>query len=245
MSPRISVIILTCNQCDTTLRCLAALTPLPRDIELILVDNGSTDGTAGKVNAIHPGVTIVRNHRNLGVAGGRNAGISRASGHYIMLLDNDTVPSIEAIEDLAAYLDTNPRCAIAAPRLVGDDGTTQRSFRPFPGLRVKIRRSSDTVAGSEIPAFPIQPFYVIGAAQLVRRTVFDRIGLLDSRIFYGPEDADLCMRVRQADIGSIDYIPAIVIRHRWRRASRNPLSTLWWRHVISLAYFYCRHRRFL
>ncbi|MDE6609894.1 MAG: glycosyltransferase, partial [Muribaculaceae bacterium] len=58
MSPRISVIILTCNQCDTTLRCLAALTPLPRDIELILVDNGSTDGTAGKVNAIYPGVTI-------------------------------------------------------------------------------------------------------------------------------------------------------------------------------------------
>lgn len=250
MPPRISVIILTTdNQCDTTLRCLAALTPLPRDIEVILVDNGSADNAADKVSALYPGIITMRNNRNLGVACGRNIGIRHASGDYIMFLDNDTIPSVNALNALAGYLDSHPSCALVAPRLIDRDGNVQRSFRPYPGLLEKIRSAigviSDIVPPCKVPDTPVSPLYVIGAAQLVRRSVFDRIGPLDSRIFYGPEDADLCLRIWQSSIGSVICLHDVVITHDWRRASRRLFSPLWWKHLRSLARFYFTHRRLL
>lgn len=246
---RISIIILTCNQCRLTLQCLASLGTLPPDVEVILVDNGSTDSTVSDVGRLFPGVIVVRLRENIGVARGRNEGISRAGGRYIMLLDNDTLPTPEAIMSLAAYLDANPSCALVAPRLTDVHGHTQRSFRPFPGLLEKMRSllhlTTDLIPAHKIPVLPFSPFYVIGAAQLVRRSVFEKIGLLDQRIFYGPEDADLCMRIRQAGIGEIIYLPSTTVVHSWQRASRSPFSSLWRRHIMSLLYFYCRHRRFL
>lgn len=250
MPPRISVIILTTdNQCDTTLRCLSALTPLPRDIEVILVDNGSVDNAAGKVSALYPDIVTIRTLRNLGVAYGRNTGIRHASGDYIMFLDNDTIPSVSALHALAGYLDSHPSCALVAPRLIDCDGNVQRSFRPYPGLLEKIRSAlgitSDIVPPDRVPDTPVSPLYVIGAAQLVRRSVFDRIGPLDSRIFYGPEDADLCLRIWQSGIGSVICLHDVVITHDWRRASRRLFSPLWWKHLRSLARFYYSHRRLL
>lgn len=246
---KVSVVILTCNQCRPTLECLASLGTLPDDVEIILVDNGSTDSTVSEVSRLYPGVIVVQLKENTGVARGRNAGIRHARGRYIMLLDNDTLPTAEAVMSLAAYLDTHPSCALAAPRLVDYTGLTQRSFRPFPGLLEKIRSllrmTSDTVPPDKIPVEPISPFYVIGAAQLVRRNVLDIIGLLDERIFYGPEDADLCMRIRRSGLGEIILLPSVVIIHHWQRASRHIFSPLWRRHLISLLHFYRRHRRFI
>ncbi|MDE6543307.1 MAG: glycosyltransferase family 2 protein [Muribaculaceae bacterium] len=244
---KVSIIILTCNQCRTTLECLASLGQLPDDIEIILVDNGSSDSTISEVSRLYPRVIIVPLQENIGVARGRNAGILHARGRYIMLLDNDTLPTAGAVMSLAAYLDAHPTCALVAPRLVDSAGHTQRSFRPFPGITEKIssllRLTPDIVPPDTIPDAPFSPFYVIGAAQLIRRSVFDQIGLLDENIFYGPEDADLCTRIRRSGLGEIIFLPSVVIVHHWQRASRSPFSPLWRRHLVSLLHFYRKHRR--
>lgn len=246
---RISIVLLTCNQCATTLRCLDSLGVPPPDVEIILVDNGSTDGTSDKIGHLYPHVRLIHLPANLGVSSGRNAGLSQARGNYIMLLDNDTLPTINNVNELAQYLNLHPSCALVAPRLVGTDGATQRSFRPFPGIIEKLRSAlrllPDTIPDNKIPSAPLSPFYVLGAAMLVRHEIFDRIGLFDETIFYGPDDADLCMRIRLTHLGEITYLPSVTITHLWQRASRRPFSGLWWHHVSSLLHFYRRHHRFI
>lgn len=137
----ISIVILTFNQRDITLRCLRSLvgfTDNSNGNEIILVDNGSSDGTIEAVERNYPDVKIIRLPENRGVAAGRNVGLSRSNGDFLMILDNDTIASPAAIKALAHFLQRHPEVGIVAPRLTFADGRIQRSFRPFPGIRSKI-----------------------------------------------------------------------------------------------------------
>lgn len=245
----LSVVILTWNQRYYTLRLLESLKGLVADdrCEIIVVDNGSSDDTVGEIARRFPGVRVICNDRNLGVAAARNIGLRAASGRNLMILDNDTVATPDAIRRLSDYLDNHPQTGLVAPRLTDMEGITQASFKPFPGLGVKIRNffrgKGSTSYATVIPDKPIHPFYVIGAAQMFRRSDYERIGGIDEHIFYGPEDADFCMSIR--DLGlNITYLPDVVIIHDWQRATtgsifnRNSLS-----HIRGLIYFYCKHRR--
>lgn len=252
MAATLSIIILTCNQRCYTLQLLPMLDEwLKRNpgSELIIVDNGSTDGTAQAVMAspiMERGQgKYIFNKKNLGVAAGRNCGLKRAKGDYIMILDNDTEVEPEAIDSLMAYLESHPECGLCAPALVSPEGDLQDSAKPFPGLGIKVRhllhkgmnvREREAMESGK-------PEYVIGACQLFRREITDEIGLLDEKIFYGPEDADWCLRIA-ATGKSIDYLPEIRIIHHWQRASnRSPFSRLARRHARALLYFYRKHRR--
>lgn len=248
---RLSVIILTCNQREYTRRCLASLgTLLERDdTEVIVIDNASNDGTATMIGSEFPHVEVIINSGNRGVAPARNQGLQRATGKYVMLLDNDTIASAEAIDCLAAYLDNHSDVGLVASRLVDGDGVTQDSAKSYPGLLVKARNvlglksSKSTFPQDEDGA--IEPEYVIGACQMMRREVIEQIGLLDEAIFYGPEDADWCLRVHRAG-WHIKYLPWVTITHLWRRATtRNIFSPLARRHIAGLIHLYIKHRRLL
>lgn len=253
LSPDFSIVILTCNQRELTLRCLRSLEPYldaHADTEVILVDNGSTDGTLEALKAFGERYgerfTAVRNDDNRGVAAGRNIGLGHASGSVLMLLDNDTIATPDALGKLRTYVAAKRSCGIAAPRLVAPDGTVQPSAKPFPGIGIKVahtlRPGSETSAERRAMT-AAHPFYVIGACQVFRADTFRLVGALDDNIFYGPEDADFCMRVRAAGL-TIDYLPDVQIVHDWQRATRrNPLSRLGRRHARALAYFYRKHRR--
>lgn len=246
-----SIVVLTCNQRSYTLRLLESLCPyLERheDTELILVDNASTDGTLDAVHEQYADVgeriVTISNDRNLGVARARNIGLRAANGSVLMLLDNDTVVTCEAIDALRAYITANSQCGIAAPALYSPDGRLQSSAKPFPGIGIKIR---NTIIGApdHDTTSDMHPFYVIGACQVFRKELIDRVGWLDEKIFYGPEDADLCIRAREAGY-TIDYLPHISIIHDWQRATRKKIfSTMWRRHFSALIYFYRKHRRFI
>lgn len=242
----ISLIILTSNQKELTLRCLRSLKPFienPR-YETILVDNGSVDGTADDVREQFPSVRIVSMSRNMGVAAGRNAGLGIAVGRHLMILDNDTIADAATIESLSKYLDTNSDVGLVAPALYSPEGALQNSFKPFPGLWNKIRNvcctGNDT---AELPAQPIEPFYVIGAAQMFPAEVYNRAGGLDENIFYGPEDADFCMAVRK--LGKrVVYNPNYKIIHDWQRVTnKNIFSRIARKHFFALLYFYNKHKR--
>lgn len=249
----LSIVILTYNQKDFTLRCLDALTPYMEahpDDEIVLVDNGSTDSTLSDIDnrnySWKKQLVIVRQKENSGVAKGRNIGISKSSGDVVMILDNDTAPSRDAIEFLVNYIETNSATGLVAPKLCAPDGTVQESAKPFPGLGIKIKN----VFGSRKEIIPegnkvSHPYYVIGACQVFRRNLYDKIGPLDEKIFYGPEDADFCMRIRKAGY-SIDYNPAVSIIHDYQRATtRSIFSPLARKHISALLYFWLKHRRFI
>ncbi|MCH5326042.1 MAG: glycosyltransferase family 2 protein [Duncaniella sp.] len=250
----LSVIVLTCNQRAYTLRLFETLAPYLRQYpstELILIDNASTDDTIEAVRAMalpHHQIDIIRNERNLGVAAARNIGLQRAKGDFLLILDNDTEVTPHAIRGLIDYMNSNPDCGVSAPALRSPDGDLQMSAKPFPGLGIKVNHliRRGVVSASEINAMQSpHPLYVIGACQMIRRSALETVGLLDERIFYGPEDADFCMRVAASGF-TIDYVPSLSIVHHWQRAtSRSPFSRLSLLHFLALIYFYIKHRRLL
>lgn len=256
----VSIIVLTCNQREYTLALVRSLIPWLHDnpgSELIIIDNGSTDGTRSAVadllGSLASQLQYFYNERNLGVAGGRNIGLRNARKDYILILDNDTVVTPEALDALRDHLSANPRCGLCGPALISPEGNIQASAKPFPGLGIKLRHvlsplsfgliesETDSEKGAMQPGGT--PLYLIGACQMFRREIIDRIGLLDERIFYGPEDADWCIRIA-AEGFTIDYLPTIRIIHHWQRATtRNPFSRLSRLHARALLYFYRKHHR--
>lgn len=245
----LSVVILTYNQRDFTLRCLESIKPLMADdrYEVILVDNGSTDGTRSEVEESYKSVKYLYQNKNLGVAAGRNVGLREARGKKLMLLDNDTIVPSGAIEALSAYLDGHPEVGLVAPRLESPDGRLQKSWKEFPGIFRKIcnvmTRGKSSHYSETLPDSEIEPFYVIGAAQLFTRDVLDKCGELDENIFYGPEDADFCIRVRKAG-KKVVYNPKVMIIHDWQRVTTGKIfSPMGRKHMKGLLYFYLKHRR--
>lgn len=243
----LSVVILTCNQKELTLRCLSSLEELMRDkeVEVIVIDNGSTDATGDEITERYGEKVIYKRlNRNEGVARGRNEGAKLAKGERIFFLDNDTIVSEKAIKGLWDYLDQHPQCGLVAPKLVSPSGQIQDSFKPFPGLMIKARNWLSKKEISEVKT-PIlhEPFYVIGAAQMFDKALFEKLGGLDSKIFFGPEDADFCMRIREMG-KKVVYNPEFTIIHDYQRStSGRKFTRRAFRHIKALLYFYKKHRR--
>lgn len=247
MLTRLSIIVLTFNQCDVTLRCLDSIAYLGRrdDVEIIVVDNGSTDNTCQRIAERFPAVRTIALDKNYGVAGGRNRGLEGAKGQYLMILDNDTIVPAGAVESLMLYLDSNSDVGLVGPRLIGPDGNVQLSARPYPGILFKIKSLSGMLPQAPSSNADHEPCYVIGAAQMIRREAYAKTGPLDDNIFYGPEDADFCIRIRAAGYRVV-YHPQVSIRHEYRRVTRrNPLSRMALRHAAALVYLYRKHHRWL
>lgn len=252
---RLSIIILTCNQRDYTLRCLRSMTDWLNhrrdDVEVILVDNGSEDDTLEQVEmwrdeCLTGNLRIIRAGENLGVARGRNLGLKAAGGEVLMLLDNDTIANPDTFETLCEYVERNPSCGIAAPALYSPQGELQASAKPYPGLWLKLShvlRPGRELAAEREELRKRHPFYVIGACQVFRRDVLDRVGWLDEKIFYGPEDCDFCIRVRRAGY-TVDYLNDLRLTHDWRRATRrSPFSRLGRLHARALLYFWIKNKK--
>jgi N-acetylglucosaminyl-diphospho-decaprenol L-rhamnosyltransferase len=247
----VSIVILTWNSRALLEACLAALPAATERLptEVIVVDNGSRDGTADVLRR-RGDVTVIVNATNRGVAPGRNQGLRAARGEFVVLLDVDTVPAPGAFTQLAARLRAAPEVGLVGPKLVDPDGRLQYSCRRFPTLIDKLcRRLPDGVGRALVADVELRSWdhadlrrvdYVIGACQMIRRAALDEVGLLDEHIFYGPEDVDLCLRMQRAG-WQVEYVPAAVVMHLERRLTRKLWSTLTARHVFGLGYFFWKH----
>jgi GT2 family glycosyltransferase len=249
------VIVVAHSVKDDLERCLASIAAHAAvPVQTIVVDNASTDGTAEWVRAAHPEVELVELPRNIGVAA-REEGLRRARGRYSMFLDSDAALTPGALPALVGALDEHPGWGLLGPRLVHEDGSPQHSARRFPPLvlpllrrpplerffgdgRTVRRHLMTDVDQGQTRAVP----YVIGACQIFRTSLARAAGPFDQRIFYGPDDIDWCIRIRDAG-GEVVFYPAATVVHTYRRMTRRrPFSRGAVRHMQAFVYFHWKYR---
>jgi GT2 family glycosyltransferase len=212
-TPDISVVIVTWNGRRFLEPCLRALERQEgARAEVVLVDNGSTDGTTAFVRSAFPDVRIVRLEENRGFAGGNNAGAREARGDYLAFLNNDTEADPNWLAELRGGIDLSSGFSLVTSRIVymhdpsvidsAGDGLFRAgaAFKWHHGERVETAERSAEVFG------------VCGAACLMPKAVFDELGGFDSDFFASHEDVDLSYRARLRGY-RCRYVPSAVVRH--------------------------------
>ncbi|MBO4481207.1 MAG: glycosyltransferase family 2 protein [Bacteroidales bacterium] len=244
----------------------------PLSAEVIFIDNGSQDETEQIVTTEFPSVIYRNLHANKGVAAARNVGMKMAQGDYILLLDIDTVANTAAIQGMLELMRQRQDVGICSCKLTSAADEPQLSCLKMPTLTLKIknvllvllikaqkmwsadflRHWGERLWDSNKTYFYLEqmdgtePFdceYLIGACQCIREQLLENVGYLDEKIFYGPEDADFCLRVWHAGY-KVTYIPSVSIIHHYQKITNKKLfSRMSRRHVSALFYFFWKHKR--
>ncbi len=258
-TPLVSVIIVNWNTYAELRLCLEALCgqrAVP--LEIIVVDNNSSNGSARNLPHEFPSVRLIANRENLGFAEGCNQGLRISQARYMLLLNPDTVPNPEAIEAMVRFLEANQSAGAVGCELVLLDGTAQITYSAFPNFWTylvlhslvspmirKMRRIVGTVRQRlgirERMAGPKRVGWLMGACLMVRRQVVDQVGLLDSEFFMYCEDTDWCRRMH--DNGwQIFYLPSATIAHLHQRSSRQRKFATLVQLYTSLRRYYLKHK---
>jgi GT2 family glycosyltransferase len=225
--PDISIVALNYNTRDLLRECLRSLLENhdDLDLEIIVVDNASGDGSADMVRQEFPQVALIENDENEGYSCGTNIGIRVSSAPYVLLLNPDTLIGAGALRTMHEYLAVHAGIGIVAPRMVDKNGQHQQSCYYFTLLdaRHALRyllvllggRSSSLFGLSASPSDdsgPEEVDWVYTACALARREALDEVGLLDESLFLYGDDMDLCYRLARAGWKTV-YLPQVEITH--------------------------------
>jgi len=194
-------------------------------LETIVVDNGSSDGTPARLAERFPWATGVALPANAGFAVGANAGLRRARGRHVVLLNNDTEVGPGALEACVAFLDAHPEAGVVGPQLVAPDGRRQNSVHEEPGLVNEIvpHWILQTLWPARHPSkrrryeAPVPVDAVLGACLVVRREVIERVGLLPEAYFFFLEETDWCRAIRAAGFG-VWHLPDVRVASMRKRS---------------------------
>ncbi len=207
----VSVIIVNWNTSDLLRQCLHSVFAQTSSIEceVIVVDNGSTDGSVEMVRQEFPRVNLLANYENRGFAAANNQGIAIAKGRYVLLLNSDTIVLDRAIERTIAFADDHSDTAVTGCRVLNSDRSLQYTCFMFPSILNSL------LLATYLPRlFPRSGFFgrermtwwsrndtrevdvVTGCYMLVRREAVDEVGLMDERFFMYAEETDWCYRFK-------------------------------------------------
>ena len=253
----VSVIVIAHDVREEVLTCLASVEAHRGDltVESIVVDQGSSDGTADAVEDRFPAANVIRLPTNEGLAG-RNHGLRSATGRLRMFLDSDARLTEGALPHMVKHIDEHPRVGLVGPRLVYPDGSLQLSARRFPPVALPLLRRPPLARLFEDSAvirrhlMADEPHdrarrveYVLGACQLFTAEAQRAAGEIDPRMFFGPDDADWCFGIRTAGLDAV-YLPEATVVHDYRRTSaRQPLSRAALAHLRHFLIFQWKWRR--
>ncbi len=218
----ISIIIVNFNGRDHLAHGLAELVRQgATETEVVLVDNGSTDGSLSMVAEQFPDTIVVPLGENLGFGAANNRGVSRARGDTLLLLNSDAWPAPGALPSLQAALDRDPRLGLVAPQLRYPDGRLQFGWVPESGVvgealqmarnPFETHRWNHTIVPPLLRAVT-GPGWFSGACVMVQRAAFEAIGGFDEQIFLYFEDVDLCRRLRRAG-WRLQAVPEATVLH--------------------------------
>jgi GT2 family glycosyltransferase len=234
----LSIVVVTWNARDDVLACLQSIERHANLAhEVIVVDDGSTDGTAEAIRERSPATRLVAKPTNEGLVAGRNDALAFVRGRLVLMLDADTELRADAVGSMAAVLDSDPGVGLVGPRLIAPDGEVQLSCRRWPPFLVPLLRRGpyarwidddppvhrrhmmkDFDHATQRPVV-----WVIGAAQMWRADLPARLGRYDSRVSsYGGEDMDWCLRVWGAGL-AVHYVPEAKVVHHWQQMTRRNL----------------------
>ena len=228
---------------------------LPTDvvIEVIYVDNCSTDGSVEYIREQWPQVKIVKNVEPLGFGENNNKGVMASTGDYIGIVNPDIVFTEGSLGKIVDMVSTKlGGNFVVAPKLLNPDKSIQYSVRKFVTLKMMLQRwmswENDESENKSVREYLCKDIdqtktqevdWAMGAALFMNREVYARLGGFDQRYFLYMEDEDLCLRAWQQNIPVI-YYPEIELIHNHLRGSIHLGRKTWW-HLKSLMKFFRRH----
>lgn len=247
----VSVILVNHNGLERTRNAVKSVKKSSPRSEIILVDNNSTDGSVECLRREFPEVKLVPSSENRGFGAGSNRGADVALGEFLFFLNSDTLLTEDTPILLATMMQGNPHVAACGPRLINDDNTFQLSFGPDLSLlnEWKLRRmhrrlqSSDPSVQAEFESrYPAarEVDWVTGAALMIRRDAFQKVGGFDETFFMYFEDADLCRRVRKLGL-KVLYSPSTKVVHFGGDKGVNPESKIALEYRRSQLRYYRKH----
>ncbi len=203
---------------------------LKSSFDVIVVDNGSKDGSQEMLAEKYPEVRLIQNAGNVGLGKASNQGIEASEGRYILLLNNDTLVNGRALDLLVEFLEAHPEAGAAAGKLLNPDGSFQSGYAPFSTLLEEFLIA--THIGELLwPGYPSHGAsnevkatgWLSSACLLLRRSALNKVGLLDENYFIYGDEADLQYRLNKAG-WKVYYLPESAIIHfggrsmdRWKR----------------------------
>lgn len=224
---KLSIVVICWNDWKVIRDCLESIyAGLPTiDFEVIVSDNGSSDGSPALIRKHFPQVRLLENGANLGFAKGNNRGIQAARGEYTLILNPDTIVHGDALDRFAAFADQHSEAGAFGCRVLNPDGSFQNCARPFPtvardwiaALYLRQLASisdvflSDTYTGWNGDAEKVIDWQS-GCCVMFRTALLKLLGGFDEQFFYHFEEVDLCRRVWDAGY-PILYTPEPTITH--------------------------------
>jgi GT2 family glycosyltransferase len=225
----ISVIIVNYCSKDFLIECLDSLKKqsLRFPFEVIVIDNGSFDGSGELVRQLFPWVNFIQNEENLGFARANNQAFRKSSGKNILFLNPDTVLGEDTLALLASHMERNPEAGAFGCRLVNAEGNLQHyCIQNFPTLLneifssqwVKVKSLRKYHEGSQMGPLPVD--CVSGACLMVRREVLDKTGGFSDEYFMYSEDVDLCRKIHNAGFQVLYAKNVSVVHHEGKSSCK-------------------------
>lgn len=235
---KISIIIVSWNVRELLKKCLESIYRFSAglDLEIIIIDNNSSDGTVDMVKKNFPKVKTLVNHNNLGFAAANNQGIKQATGDYILLLNPDTEIRKNAIKKTLDFIKTKERAGIVGCKHLNPDMTLQPSVRKFPRVLAVF-----LILSKVAKIFPnLSPVYkylykdfnykynqpvdqVAGSFMLIDKNLIREIGGFDEKFFIWFEEVDLCKRAKDA-LWEVWYFSQAEIIHHGGQSFKQQLT---------------------
>jgi N-acetylglucosaminyl-diphospho-decaprenol L-rhamnosyltransferase len=220
----LSIVIVNWNTCQILADCLDSIEATAKSLafEVIVVDNGSTDGSQAMLGARFPHVRLIQNQDNVGFARANNQAVAVSNGRYVLLLNSDALLLAQAVQAMFDLAEAKPRAGIVGTQLLNPDGSFQASHTPFPnhwqeflilsGVGRMLHGRWYPSHGPEEDKGPQIVDYVEGACLLVRREAYEDVGGLDEGYFMYAEEVDWCYAMRKKG-WQVWYQPAAKVMH--------------------------------
>ena len=260
MRSTVRVIIVSWNAKADLRACLASLAESTADasrVEVVVVDNASSDGSPEMVRNEYPHVDLRETGANLGFSGGNNVALADNRCDYVFLLNSDAMLPKGGLDTLLEWADVTPDAGLIGPKVINPDGTLQFSCRRWPTPQAGLFRNvylgklfpqnqpaADYLMRDFDHASPLDVDWLSGCAMLMRRACLEQVGPLDDKTFFMYcEDMDWSLRVHEAG-WRVVYAPVIDVIHKIGGSSDQVAERMIIEHSRAMVRFWKKHRAF-